>query len=74
MLFSDISSLRKSRRIGALEEKLSLRSSTFVLVRIFLINSLLKSEVFELPACLDESSAPVTVSAFSLFLELEKAN
>jgi len=74
MLFSDESSLRKPRWKGALEEKLTLRSSTFVLVRIFLINFLLKSEVFELPACLDESRALATVSAFSLFLELQKAS
>ncbi len=51
----------------------SLRSSTFVLVRIFHISSLLKSKVFGLHACLDDSSAPSPVSAFSLFLELKKS-
>lgn len=57
---------------GPLLKAKSLRSSTFVLGRIFHICSLLKSKVFELRACLDDSNALATVSAFSLFLELKK--
>lgn len=59
MLFSDESRAIREERDGkaALLKTKSLRSSTFVLVRIFPAYFLLTSKVFELRACFGDRSA-----------------